>query len=137
MSDILQLPKELPWLNAVFEECFEVMRALWDEDADQTISIARSNWLFELMDIRKWSHRLSVADLDVRGRFEAQMMAIMILPNHKSSSVREKYSNWLERRVLRKLKEEESDLYNSLLDRASKVIEQVVKQQHDQGVNHE
>lgn len=137
MSDILQIPKELPWLNAIFEECYEVMRALWDEDADQTISIACSNWLFELMDIRKWSHRLSVAELDVRVRFEAQMMALMIIPNHKSSSVREKYSNWLERRILRKLKEEESDLYNSLLDRASKVIEHGVKQQYDQGGSHE
>ncbi|WP_433767481.1 esterase/lipase family protein [Pseudomonas putida] len=137
MSDILQLPKELPWLNAIFEECYAVMRSLWDEDADQIISIACSNWLFELMDIRKWSHRLSVVDLDVRGRFEAQMMALMILPNHKSSSVREKYSNWLEGRVLRKLKEEESDLYNSLLNRASKVIEHGVKQQHHQGESHE
>lgn len=137
MSDILQLPKELPWLDAIFEESHQVMRALWSEDANQTICTVRSNWLFELLDIRKWSHRFSAAGLDVTGRFEAQMMALMILPNHKSYSVRERYSVWFESRILRKLKEEEPDLYRSLLDRASKVIEHALNQQNDREVHDE
>ncbi|WP_426205805.1 esterase/lipase family protein [Pseudomonas sp. TWP3-1] len=135
MSDILQLPKEFPWLHGIFQESYNAMRELWYEGAELSISIARSNWLFNLLDIRKWSHRFSVAGLDVKSQFEAQLMALMVVPNHQSSFVRKNYSDWLEGRILRQLKEEDPVLFSSLIEQASVVIEHGLKQQYDNEVS--
>lgn len=135
MSDILQLPKEFPWLHGIFQESYNAMRELWYEGAELSISIARSNWLFNLLDIRKWSHRFSVAGLDVKSQFEAQLMALMVVPNHQSSFVRKNYSDWLERRILRQLKEEDPVLFSSLIEQASGIIEYGLKQQYDNEVS--
>lgn len=135
MSDALQLPKEFPWLYAIFQESYAVMKSLWYEDCDLSISIPRSNWLFGLLDIRKWAHRFSAAGLDVDAHFEAQLMALMVLPNHESLIVRKSYSDWMEKRILRRLKEEGSPIFEKLLEHASKVIEHGLNEHQDKEVS--
>ncbi|WP_426141164.1 esterase/lipase family protein [Pseudomonas sp. DWP3-1-2] len=123
MSDMLQVPQELPWLNSLFEAGFEVMKLQWYEGADESIASARSNWLLEIMDIRKWAHRLIEEDTTVEERYETQLMALMILPNHNPLSVRVIYWKWLENRILRDVKDESREMYERLVSRVSKVIE--------------
>ncbi|MES0039005.1 hypothetical protein NKJ74_27715 [Mesorhizobium sp. M0046] len=55
MSAALVLPKETAWL-AELQKCIaETLRVQWTDGADIGGTIARSNWLLELLDIRGWS----------------------------------------------------------------------------------
>jgi len=137
MSDSLQLPKEFPWLFAIFQESYAVMKSLWFEGCDLNVSIPRSNWLFGLLDIRKWAHRFSAAGLDVDAQFEAQLMALMVLPNQESPTVRKNYSDWMEKIILGRLREEGSPIFSSLLEQATKVIEDVLSKHLDKEVGDE
>ncbi|MCP1420966.1 hypothetical protein J3D47_005209 [Pseudomonas laurylsulfativorans] len=123
MTDMLQLPQELPWLNSLFEAGFEAMKSQWYEGVDESIACARSNWLLEIMDIRKWAHSLAQIEPSVEERYETQLMVLMILPNHNPLSVRMIYWKWLEARVLRDIKIENREVYNRLVSRAANVIE--------------
>lgn len=133
MTDVLQLPQELPWLNSLFEAGFEAMKLQWYEGVDESIARARSNWLMDIMDIQKWAHRLTEEDAKLDERYESQLMALMILANHNSASVRAAYWKWLEQRVLLEIKEENRPLHKNLVLRAGRVIEHGLRNLPDVG----
>ena len=58
MCNMLQSPKELAWLNGVTQSCLSSLKEQWKDGFEEATSIARSEWLIDLSDVRRWTHRL-------------------------------------------------------------------------------
>jgi hypothetical protein len=123
MTDVLQLPQEMVWLNGLFEACFNSLKAQWYDGVDEGIARARSDWLIDLMDVRGWSHRFVGIHPDASLRYRGQLIALMMLPASLSPAVRRLYWGWFEDRVLIHIKEEDRPLYDGLVLQAAGLVE--------------
>lgn len=130
MTDVLQLPKELPWLNKLERASFGALGAQWQEGCDESIASARSDWLLEMLDIRGWAHRFSglsrEAALQAR---RAQLMALVVLASSSSVPVRMAYWKWLESRLITPIKTQEPELYEWVVQQSRQMIDNVLAQQ--------
>ena len=55
MSDWLQLPEEMPWLETTLKVLGRVLKSLW-KDGAEVPATARSHWIADQIDIRGWAH---------------------------------------------------------------------------------
>ena len=62
MSDWLQLPKEQSWLGGCLKALVAALKSLWKLDLDIEETIVRSQWIFELLDMRQWAQTVSPDD---------------------------------------------------------------------------
>lgn len=122
MSDVLQLPMEMVWLDRLFEACFRSLRHQWRQGMDQATAAAISDWLYDLMDARQWSHRFAGLTPNAFDRYRGQITALMMLPASQPAKVRNAYWRWFEDRILLRVKEENAPLFSELLSQATELI---------------
>jgi hypothetical protein len=117
MSDGLQLPKENIWLGNVFRSFIETIKSQWHATMDEKSAQARSNWLFEQTDIRQWSNRYKIDGHPVRGdvRYGAQILSLAMTTTSVPMSVRVQYWKWLEDAVLKRVQDEQRELYDRVV----------------------
>ena len=118
MSNWLQLPKEDAWLQSTMRTLSQTLTTIWSIDTVSEDSRIRSDWLFEQMDIRGWTHLFEEEKRDSVATLEPVLYHFMMLapPNGVGEEVRERYWHWLEMRVLKPMREREPELYKALLD---------------------
>ncbi len=124
MSNGLQLPKEIAWLEGVAGAFSEAIRAQWDAGIDETLSVVRSDWLLAQFDIRQWSHRyrndgnLGLAD----ERFKAQVLSLCVFNKSGPPAVKVKYWKWLDEALLKRIQDEQRELYEGLVQQVRAII---------------
>lgn len=126
MSDLLQFPKELPWLNSLLGVSLLVLKEQWTGELDEAAACARSDWLLQLSDVRGWTHRLDEGVLQLEERYLNWVSLLMMLTVTQSQTVKEAYWRWFGSRILKPIVDEDGDAYALLLERAKMICEQSV-----------
>ena len=122
MSNMLQSPKELTWMNGVTQACLNCLKEQWKEGLNEATAVARSDWLLALSDVRAWTHRLDENVVQLMERYQNWVLALMILPAKQQQSVKEAYWRWLDSRVLELLQEEDPEIYQYLVEWAKEHV---------------
>ena len=124
MSDWLQLPAEAPWLDATLKTFIEVLKRLWQDDANLKEVTAYSNWLLGQVDLRGWAHRLIPENVDdfVRIGRGSYMHFLLSPPTDVQPVTVDAYWNWVEETILAPAKEKFPDLYEWLVSWKSEVV---------------
>jgi len=118
MSNWLQLPEEAPWLDGTLKTFFQVLKNLWGEEVDIEETTARSNWLVEQIDLRRWAHRIVPENADNVARIGRALNILMLLSPYTDIQLRvvDAYFNWVEERILIPIQEQFPDVYEWLVD---------------------
>jgi hypothetical protein len=135
MSGWLQTPKDLVWLDTSIHVLIQVLRKSWRIGADIAAVRCQSDWILSQIDIRGWAHILG--DNGEKFIREARIPYIMLLlaplPNI-DSAIKSEYWAWVEDRILRPLKDEDAELFASIIARYKNTIAELAnKDLEDQG----
>ncbi|MER9007120.1 MULTISPECIES: hypothetical protein [unclassified Mesorhizobium] len=130
MGSLLQIPKELPWLEGLFSSAMEVLRAQWDDTIDDATARARSDWLFELYDSRGWSHRLTstVGGSLTLVRFRSQVWSLLAGQQDQTPRVRQRYLSWLDDNVFSTISDTDPETYQWILSEVRELVDNVIRQ---------
>ena len=126
MSDLLQLPKELPWLNNLFGVSLMVLKQQWTDDLDEATACARSDWLLQLCDVRGWTHRFDEGVPQLEDRYLNWVKLLMMLAVAESQAVQEAYWRWFGSRILEPIADMDGNAYGRLLEHAKVIVAQSV-----------
>ena len=124
MSNGLQLPKESIWLDNIMRTFTEAIKSQWHADMDEQVARARSDWLLEQLDIRQWSHRYKVdghpevAEI----RFRGQILSLALLNTPTPRAVKVRYWQWFDDALLKRVQEEQRELYDALVQQVRATI---------------
>lgn len=126
MSLFLQLPNEAYWLNSIMQTLTLVLKKQWEPDIDKAVSIAKSEWILDLLDLRGWAHCQNDDSSVWMAKFSRalQLLGLLIVPNHFTTEKQKEYWDWLDSKVLNVLKHDEPEVYAFLLDESKKLIAQ-------------
>lgn len=118
MSDWLQLPEEVPWLDGILKAFVRVLRNLWQDEGDLEEITARSDWLVKQIDVRGWAHSVAPENADsfVQIGRVVYIQLLLTPPTKVPQSVVDAYWNWVEERVLKPLQEQFPVVYDWLVD---------------------
>ena len=122
MSNMLQSPKELTWLNGVSQACLFTLNEQWKGGLDEETVEARSDWLLVLSDVRGWSHRLGDNVEEYRQRYRNWILVLMMLCIKEPQEVKEAYWRWFDSRLFEPLEEEDPDTYRYLIQWAKEHV---------------
>jgi hypothetical protein len=122
MSDLLQFPKEIPWLNSVLGASLLVLKQQWTGELDEAAACARSDWLLKLSDVQGWTHRLNEGVEQLADRYLNWVALLMMLAVAQPRPVKEAYSRWFGSRILNPIANEDPKAYVLLLERAKVVV---------------
>ena len=128
MSHFLQLPKELNWLNRLIATFIFTLKAQWCPEINVTISIARSNWLLEFIDIRSWTHcQSAVSNFQIGNNyFYITIMPLLLVQSDIPEDTQDKYWKWLEDQVINKISQEEPEIFSLLIKKVKDFIAHAV-----------
>jgi hypothetical protein len=127
MTSFLQLPKEAPWLTGLMQTFTHTLRNQWHREMDEATARARSDWLIELLDVRKWAHRVH-GDHDIRmieQNYGAQIMSLLYAPSNLTPETKEKYWQWIDDRILIRIRGENPEIYSWLVKRTKELIARI------------
>ncbi len=127
MSNMLQAPKELAWLNGVIQACHVCLEEQWKDGLHEATAAARSDWLLALSDVQSWTHRFDDDVDQMMERFRSWVLVFMTSAVSQQPSVREAYWRWLDSRVLRPLQEEDPDSYRYVMEWAKEHVAGIVE----------
>ncbi|HEY0829285.1 MAG TPA: hypothetical protein VGE40_14385, partial [Bacilli bacterium] len=113
MSNWLQLPKEAPWLDVIFQVFNRVLKGLWRVGTDFTHVMACSNWILDQIDICGWAHCLGSENGEniVKTGRGAFVLMLVTPPSDVPCEVKDAYWSWIEEGVLAPIKEQYPELY--------------------------
>ena len=126
MSNMLQAPKELAWLNGVTQACQICLKEQWKDSLDEETAVARSDWLLALSDVRGWTHRVDENVDQLLERYRSWVLVLMTSAAEQQLSVKEAYWRWFDSRVLEPLQEEDPDSYRYVMEWAKKHVAGIV-----------
>ncbi|MHC2282897.1 pimeloyl-ACP methyl ester carboxylesterase [Bradyrhizobium diazoefficiens] len=124
LSDSLQLPKEAVWLDTVSFCFIETIKAQWPDGIDEAMAIARSNWLLEPFDIRRWASRYHDQGQPnaMSTRYRDQLLSLGMLNTGVKFETKQKYWRWYESALLEKVHQEEREFYAEIIDQVRSLI---------------
>ncbi|WP_179152313.1 HTH domain-containing protein [Chromohalobacter israelensis] len=127
MSEILQSPKDLVWLNEIQHAFLLALKNQWNESLDESVAVSRSDWLLSLGDVRGWSHRFHENAPQIIELYHNWLALLMMLPVAQPDFVKEAYWRWFESRILDPISEEDPEAYAFLIKQAKKQISQGIE----------
>jgi hypothetical protein len=117
MSSWLQLPKESSWLDMSLQAFIGVLKGLWKTDSDLSRVRTQSNWIVDQINSRSWIHRLGENGDNYFQAGEVGYIIMLIMPPaHASPDLRKEYWNWVEGKILSRIKDEDAHLYSLIVD---------------------
>ncbi|WP_269537088.1 PIN domain-containing protein [Cerasicoccus fimbriatus] len=114
MGGYLKVPEESHWLINNFCVFVNVLKRQWLGNPDESISIARSDWLFAQLDARGWAGHFK----DHNGPYYLRegglgyILMLMHAPHDASPEAKLAYQNWITDRILVPYKEQFPDSYD-------------------------
>ncbi|MCW3477687.1 hypothetical protein OL599_24310 [Rhodovastum sp. RN2-1] len=124
MIDILQIPKEHPWLGDLLASLSEAIKAQWKADIPDSDSRFRATWLLALFDIRGWAHRLNPDPAVLLAAYRAQVLGLMLAPA-LPGEILPRYWKWLEDTILTPMRKRSESEFQMLLDGIQGTISEV------------
>jgi hypothetical protein len=123
MSNSIQLPRDAQWILDITKEISLSLVSLWKLDLNEADKIARSNWLYDILDYRGWApfHGVEAGEhLAVNG----MALKIHSLLSSSADNVRlnVNYWNWLEEHVFNDLKLSEPVVYKQIVEFSKKAV---------------
>lgn len=137
MSTWLQLPKEAAWLDRLLKTFIRVLRNIWIYENDISSMRARSNWILNQIDARRWAHCLGneAAEailLAFRGEFARLLLFPLInAPNQNQAE----YWNWVEEMLLVPIKDEYPELYFIIIEQYRRQIARLANMNLPKGID--
>jgi hypothetical protein len=124
MSTGLLLPAENTWFEGFLRAIIGTLKSQWREGSIEEVAAARSNWLLSQLDIRYWSHRFKIDSHPeaTQARYRAQILSLALPHESVPAANRQKYWAWLEDKLLTPIKNEERDLFASILDQVRSLV---------------
>ena len=97
MSTWLQLPEEALWLDIVLREFIQVLKGLWRSDDDLSNVWARSDWILNQVDARRWAHSLGgeYGDNIVKNGRGAHILMVIAPLVDTPREIKDKYWSWV------------------------------------------
>ena len=130
MTNVLQIPKELPWLTGCHKALLDVLSSQWKAGFSVDAARARSEWLAKLLDPRGWSHRMpgSRAD-DLRTMHYRQHLLALIaaVPTDQPPTVLRAYAAWLNESIVKEIAETDPENMSWLVETAKQMIDNLIK----------
>jgi len=118
MSRLVKLPRDAEWLQGTIRNLSNALKNQWANDIPIELSYARSNWLYELLDFRGWSHcfefRTEEGVANFGEMFRAQ--SLLIAPDNLSLKLKNQYNKWLDEKVLLPMRNYDPASFNALVD---------------------
>jgi triacylglycerol esterase/lipase EstA (alpha/beta hydrolase family) len=126
LSRLIQLPRDAIWLTNTFRNLSHCLKSQWVEENRESISIARSDWLLQLINYRGWAHCFNgKAGIGFAQSGAAMNINLLLRPPDKASpAIQIKYWLWLEKNVIEPLKNEDPVSYAWLLQSLKELISQ-------------
>lgn len=126
MADMLQLPSERVWLETLRESCLWNMKSLWTSSVPSEEIYEKAEWLLYFVENHDWAHRLPNASLEAIELLQRQCVLDLILLMHQEEEpLRQRYWAWLEARVLVPLREEQPDMFRSMMAHITDTVERL------------
>jgi hypothetical protein len=128
MSSFLQLPKEGFWLESLIRIFLHSLPAQWQAENDESTMLARSEWLIQIFDIRRWAHFLNIGNDPylLKNAYCTQIMSLLLALLDNPSKVQARYWKWIEEHILKKIQEEEPELYSAIINQVKEFISSIV-----------
>ena len=115
MSDILQVPEEIPWLNQVSVACIRVISQIWQEENNDSDAQVKSEWLVDLGNPTLWAHRFCEPGMSIDQVRCLWFTRLVFQSTGREDSAAVRYRNWLDAQVIVPLQEEEPELFNIVI----------------------
>ena len=129
MSTWLQFPKEASWLDSSLGVFIQVLKGIWQTNADISSIRVRSDWLLNQIDVRGWAHCFNKEyrqDIDKSKRGPLILMILTpVIDAHQK--VNSEYWNWVEESILIPIKEDEADFYSWIIEWQRRIIARMVE----------
>ena len=134
MSEWLQLPPEIAWLDTTLHVLIRVLKGLWRAGTDLAAVTARSNWITEQINIRGWAHRFEIENAESAVKAKQGLITIILftLPSDAPQDIKSAYWGWLEARVLVPMKEQDPDLYAWVVEQEKNLISEIADRKPDE-----
>lgn len=134
MANAIKVPQEAAWLEDVLSTFMSILKAQWSHHVAEEVASARSDWLWQQIEALHWASVLPGDSFfaNVMQQYKMQHMALIVIVNdHASKNLREKYWRWLERRVISKLKEEYPEIYEEILGWCAKTVLEIASRDYN------
>jgi len=128
MSNVLQAPQEVAWVEQVIQIFIRTVRELWVSGGDVDKIRSRCDWIIRQVDIRGWAHRLNVDTAAAVTRFDRLEVVetLFLRPVGLSDELTESYWEWVEDVILSEIKTEDPEWYRNLVEKYRNQISEIV-----------
>lgn len=135
MSRFLQLPNEAQWISNLMAAFKDVLKSQWQIEMDEAAARARSDWLLAFLDARPWAHCFAdgAGFRIAEQAYGAQIMSLLSAALTMEAQVKEKYSHWVDERVLENIRDNDPKLYSWIINRTKNLIAQVIENDIPEG----
>tara|TARA_B100001059_G_C17833987_1_gene586645 strand:- start:958 stop:5061 length:4104 start_codon:yes stop_codon:yes gene_type:complete len=129
VSGLIKLPRDAHWLNNTLKQLSDILKRQWNENISIDERIARSNWLYDLIDFRSWAQCHDIRNEDGLGYFgESLRINLLIVSTEFDETDRKvEYEKWLNDYVLHPLKNDDSISFNTVVASSKRFIKNAVE----------
>jgi len=130
INRLIKLPRDAHWFHSTLFNLSNALKQQWTNDTPSNVSRARSNWLYELLDFRGWSHCFDIRNEEGMAYFgeTIRVNSILISPVGISNEMKDQYNEWLEYKVLQPLKKFDIESYEALIESIKLKVEKLSEQ---------
>ncbi|MDH5572922.1 MAG: hypothetical protein OEY89_14245, partial [Gammaproteobacteria bacterium] len=124
MSNLIQLPRDAEWISETHKQLYQSLKNQWMIGNDDTVCVARSEWILRLIDFRGWAHCFEENAGIGMAQYGSgiQINSLLLAPNDMSKEEKERYWRWLDERLIQSLKYEDPATYRWLVESAKDQI---------------
>ena len=128
-SEWLTIPDDVHWLLHSNRLINDVIREQWKDVMDIQLAKAKSNWLFELVDLRIWASNSGkkIHRSDVEGHWVANIVGLLVMPSDTSRTEKQAYLAWLDEDVIQPLKHKHPQLFLQVVRHSRDLMENMLR----------
>lgn len=129
ISGLIKLPRDAHWLNNTLKQLSDILKRQWNENISIDKCIARSNWLYDLIDFRSWAQCHDIRNEDGFGYLGESLRINLLLVSAEFDETDRKveYEKWLNDYVLQPLKNDDSISFNTVVASSKGFIKNAVE----------
>ncbi|MFT4850037.1 MAG: hypothetical protein ACI83B_002586 [Sediminicola sp.] len=129
MSNSIQLPRDAQWIIDLTKTISHSLKSLWVSDLSEDEKIAKSNWLYDILDYRGWApfHQTQAGEELAKNGMVMKINSLLIR-SVDNIQMEVMYWKWLDKHVIEPLKSDEPAVYRAVVELAK---QEISRQIHD------
>lgn len=132
ISGLIKLPRDALWLHQTLKLLSDVLKSQWTKNVSLDERVARSNWLFGVIDFRAWAQCHEVRSEDGFGYFgEALRINLLMISTEIDDEIKSDYERWLNDHVLEPLQVRDPNSFNIVVASSKGLIKSTIKNVYD------